>query len=452
MAKKKTTKKKTTAKKKTTKKKDEYDTTFLTGWARKMKRPVEVLEAELQAIAVELQEKHGERWTKQKCFATARRNLYGKYKNETRSSAAPWGLAPLYAGDPFDYGARRYKANIDAHSKNPAEAKKKKLVRIDRDSRGKKTVIPIDERPKTKAGKDNRNFGKPLPEHAYIMTIGGLGAPLNKKAIDEDTGESFLTIDDEKLRPFEMTISGRLADPTGKSFVGAGFDLGKWYKSKATNKTSKDNEESWELNATTVTKWNLMEDLELDLDSIPEHFANFYVPLGELQEYHDSFMEENADGTRQFCNRIVVTEGQVIDIIESDNDNNHRMLIDDESLGFGDDDSEDILESVNCWINPNFEFGFGKYSTVIMFGKTSASLKKDMATNEVLDEMGRPSIQVSGIIVKDLVEPEDIEDESGGTEDNHEAEGTVDPIIDETDTIDSDDDAADETEEEDGKW
>jgi len=48
-----------------------------------------------------------------------------------------------------------------------------------------------------------------------------------------------------------------------------------------------------------------------------------------------------------------------------------------------------------------------------------------MATNELTDEFGPPSIGVQGIVVLELVEPEDLEDDEGGTVEEAEAEGTV---------------------------
>ena len=150
------------------------------------------------------------------------------------------------------------------------------------------------------------------------------------------------------------------------------------------------------------------------------------VPLGELQEYHDNFKEISDNGKKEICKRLCVTTGQVIDIVPSDSDNSHRMTIDDESLGFGSEDDEEILDSITCWVDNKYQFEFGRQSRIMVFGSTSAGLKKDLATNEFTDEFAAPSIGVQGIVVLELVEPEDIEDESGGTEDEPEVEGTVD--------------------------
>jgi hypothetical protein len=310
---------------------------------------------------------------------------------------------PHYKSDPYDYGKARWDTHMQAYSKNQRLAQQEGKVRIEKSSSGReRTVVPIDDREKTRAGKQNKNFGKPLPEHAYIFNIGGLAIPFSAYEKEEW----------DKLKPFGITVSGRIANPTGKNFFGAGFDIGKCYKVKLTNRTPEDNETEWILNATTVSQWEEFDGLTVELEEIPDYYTDFYCELNELNEYHESFASMNDDGTRSFSRRLVVTRGQAIDIILSDDpSNSHRLLLDDESLGFG-AEGEEIPDSVTCWIPNDYEFQFGKYSEIYEFGTTNRSMKKDLSSDEYLDdEWNMTSIAIQGILVIDNVEPEDVDTE-----------------------------------------
>jgi hypothetical protein len=414
MAKKKSSKKKTTAVKKTTVNKgDVPDLSFLPIWAKKFKVDFDELSNVLEKNAEELRTRHAgnPRWTEKKIYSTARMRLRSEYMAQAKSSAIPFITNVLYATQPYDYGNKRYMANLQAYNTNPTQAQKNGLILIKK-SGGKVTdQIPIDERKLTSSGKENKNFGKPLPEHAYIMTIGGIAAPLS--SIEKENWDH--------IRPFEMTVSRQYADPNHKQYIGRGFNFGEWYKCKVTNSTPSEVKEAWKLNATSVTKWDSYDGIELDMEEIPIYFKQFYCELGDLQEYHDSYMEISITGTYQNNRRLVVTEGSVIDIAFSeDGIKNHRIVIDDESLGFMEEGEDSFVESVNCWCNPNIVIDFGKYSRILIFGSTGASLKKDIATGEVLEEFNSPSITIQGIVVLDRTEP-DIEFEEGGDE-NDEVE------------------------------
>lgn len=393
----------------------EPDLSFIPIWSKKLGKSAEELKKRLQEIVDSLMEKHAEGWSEEKLYATARRRLYSDFKSEFRSSATYWLICPLYKSEPNDFGFKKWKAAMDLYSTNPKEALAKKFVKVDRDAKGKvMQVVPLDTKLKTNAGKPNKHLGKELPEHDWIQTVGGCAIPLSAA----EKGEM------NSLRPMEMTNSRQLADPESKLFLGSGFETGKWYKVKCTNATKEDNTESWQLNGTTVSKWQAYE-LEFDNAEISKIFEQFYVPLNELTEYHTSYAEENKEGTKEYNNRIVVTEGEVVDIVLSaDGQQSHRLLLDDESLGLTDDDGE-IIESITCWIDSTMNIEFGKYSRVMVFGRTSRGLKKDMDTNELTEDWNNVSITVLGILVLDLVEPElDAEDDikQAGSTDEYDAD------------------------------
>ncbi len=412
MAKKKSSKK-SSKKKVNNTNEDIPDTSFLPIWAKKFKVDVEELTAKLEIHAAELKKRHAgnARWTQKKIYTTARRRLRSEYMAQSKSSAIPWCTNILYTTNPYDYGNKRYIENLQAYNTNPIAAKRNGLILAIKGS----DPVPIDERKLTRKGKPNKRFGKPLPLHEWIMTIGGIASPLSAVEKEEP--------DWDQIRPFEMTVSRNFADPTSKQYIGKGFKFGEWYKCKATNDTPNDATEAWKLNATSITKWQVYDGIEIDLEEIPTYFSQFYCELGDLQEYHELYMQLNDKGSYQKGNQIVVTEGSVIDIVFSDDGvKNHRIVIDDESLGSMEEESDTFVESVNCWLKPVMEIDFGKYSRILIFGKTGAGFKKDRATGETLDEFNTASITVSGIVVLDRTEPDVEFEEAGNENDEVEAE------------------------------
>lgn len=431
--------KKTTTPVKSEKSGDEPDLSFIPLWAKKLGKKAEELTKELEKIVEELRKRHGTNWNEDKYWGTARRRLYNGLKGEFKSSATVWLVNPCYKQEPNDYGNKAYQIALEKYAKNPLDAVKQGYVTVKKDSKGKTTdVIPIDIKKKTKAGKDNKNFGKPIPEHNYIQTIGGLAVPYSD--VEKD--------DYNRMRVMEMTNSRIFADPTSEKYLGKGFELGKWYKVKLSNATPTDEEEIYRLNGTSVTKWIPEKETEdLDVSQIQSYFEGFFVPLGELGEYHEGYAETNEKGNKRNSNRLVVTEGDVIEVtLSEDGNQSHRISIDDESLGLSDDDGN-IVDSVMLWVNPNTEIKFGKDSHIIVFGKTSQGKAKDLATGELTEEWGNVSITVMNLIVTELVEPE-IEEGDEEEEETTEAEEESVELDEDDVNLDADEEKEEETESE----
>jgi hypothetical protein len=400
---------------------DEYtpDLSFLPIWAKKAKTSVEKLEKTLKDTVADIKSVHKD-WAEDKIWDKARQRVYATFKGDMKSSASEWYIRVDSPGDAFDYGNAEYQKHKDAYEKNPANALKKKMVKVQTDATGKKRqIIPTDSNEKLKYDKTkaNPNFGKPIAEHAWIRSIWGLGIPSEKQEKD----------DWKFLKPSLITVSKGQADPESKAYLN--FEMGKWYKVKLTNKTAKDNTEYWDLGTSaSVSKIEEIDGFDIKIEDIPEYYEGFYASLGELNEYHDTYAEpdKNKPDEKTVSRRLVVTKGTVSSIVESeDGKSNTKIEIDDESLGF-----QENPESVVCWFPASREIPFGKLSEVYIFGDTTRTLKKDLATNELTDEWGLTSISMKGFIVIDLVEPE-VEDEEAGNDDDEveedEEEITLDP-------------------------
>jgi hypothetical protein len=288
---------------------------------------------------------------------------------------------------------------MEIYTRNPNATQQQGLARIEVDKIGqKRKVILIDRKEFTNAGKKNQNFGKPMPEHKWIQSIGGLAIP-ESKARENDW---------DVMRPSVITISDHQCDPNDRKCATKNLEIGKWYDVKLTNKTADKNVESWELNCTSVSKFTENEGMTLDLKDIPSYYgAAFFAPLNELAQYHDTFAVEGKTKTgaknpdKTVSNRVVCTRGSVIDIVPGEDGNNTRLVLDDELLG-----SLENSESVTCWLSASQKITFGKFSEIYVWGTTSRQKKKDMATNTVLDDWALPSITVNGFQIVELVEPE----------------------------------------------
>jgi hypothetical protein len=402
---------------------EDADLSYLQEWAKNknVKKSAEELEIRIREIFKEIKTAkpsmgNDEAWGK------ARTRLYAELKSDMKSPAASWLIRVDWMSDAFDYGYPKYMKQIDIYNKNPDFAKKNGIVRVETDKTGlKKRVVPLDSNENTRSGKANRNKGKPLPEHEWIQSLGGLAMPL--AAYDADNWDT--------LKPGEITVSHAQADPTGKHYALRNVEVGKWYQVKLVNKTSSENLESWELNVSQMSKFEEHEGAEIT--DIPSYYGTFYTPISELSDYHDAYAEQGKDKEGKanphstISRRILCTMGNVIEIVPGEDGNNTRISIDDESIGL------DTSESITCWFPSTMKIPFGRFSTIYIFGDSSRSQKKDLATGEWLDEWGLPNINAKGFQVIELVEPE-IEDEIGG--DDHESpdiEGDVD--IDEPDAV-----------------
>jgi hypothetical protein len=230
------------------------------------------------------------------------------------------------------------------------------------------------------------------------------------------------------LKVCNITVSGKQADPNDPKYISA-VETGKWYNADLTNKTDPTEKEVYNLNVTTQTKFELDENgIEIGLDDLPSYYDGFYVPLAEIEEYHDAYAEPakdksgKVDDNKTVSRRICMTKGQVIDIVPGEDGNSSRIVLDDENIGFSEGDYQ---ESVSCFYNG--EITFGKFSEIYVWGDTTKQRKKDFATDEYLEDWNLPTINIKGITIIDLVQPE-IDNEEGGDveEEIEESDESVD--------------------------
>jgi len=440
------------------------DLSFVPGWAERLGKDPGEIEEEYDAWVDKLTVKHGTSWPIGKIHTIARRRLYASYKDKMgrRGGGTAWIGKIYYIDSPFDWGNGLYKGQLDKYEQDPHAAVANGDVKVEKRGGRVVKVIPLDPRKKFRSGFDNKKFGEPLPEHAWIMNAFGVAMPL----ADFEKGNF------DAVRPFNLTASGNAADPDHDDFVAP--QVGIILKWRAFNKTKKDNEDSWTMgtpyafseflveyddgagNKTTdVTDYlidiedfddegNLIVDDEgnpilkrvMHDEEIPIVFEEFYSNLGDLEEYHSAFVSIDGKITesRESCYRVVIVEGDVIDIVRStDDDQSDRIYLDDETLGFGEEFQEDddgqvsVKDSVACFLNDGVPIAFGKYSHILAFATTSKTLKKDESGNVLAGEWNSVGLSVKSIIVLDYVEPDELEDDEATDADGPEPSGTIIP-------------------------
>lgn len=388
-----------------------FDFGFIKLWSKKLDKPQEEIRQMFDAIKEKLEVLHP--WDEKVLLETTRRRLFNEFKSEMRSSARYFVGVVMSNPTPFDWGNRDYEMCMDKYHTNEKRAITERYVTVKRDKTQKVIgVVPIDywkkkakEEARAKEANEEPDYSKiksrEIPEHAFIKTVGGLFMP--REAFDKQ--------DWSKLHPAEITVSGAQADPGSPKYLRP--EKGVTYKLKLTNRTPKDEEGLWLLNTTTLTKLETVEEgIDLSPDEIRQYYDALYCPLGELSEFHESDMATSDDGSKEFGQKLVMTEGDVIDIqLSDDPKQSHRIYIDDESIGMGPEDSDDLLMSTLCWFPGDEPIPFGKNSRIQVFGKTSRALKKDQDTGELTDEWGDITIGASGYNIVDLVEP-DVDDEN----------------------------------------
>jgi len=120
-------------------------------------------------------------------------------------------------------------------------------------------------------------------------------------------------------------------------------------------------------------------------DLIAEHMKSNVTSLVNLENYHNS-VANNPTKTR-----VVVTDGNVINMNMNPNSNGNRtLMLSDINADF--DYDSDGYASTTCWIPPHLDIDFGIGSHVLIVGRSNQS------RNQETQELRQCSINTFGII------------------------------------------------------
>jgi hypothetical protein len=433
------------------KKEDELDLSFITIWAKKMKKKAEDIEAELHKQAAKIQKKFPN-MGKEEVYGKARMRIFAMLKSELNSPARSFYVRKIYKAAPFDFGEWKRNKALEIYKNNPKHAKDNHFVSVKLDARGKKIVTPTDNVEFYGTNK-NKNFEKPLPEHAWGQSIGVIAIPVkdyNAKKM-------------EQMRYGEISLDGQYADPTNEDYyLGNSFGSG-WCEIALNVKKHKndkgeyiENTEMWELKPASNSDIKPVDIKDLTNDQIINIYNNIFVPLIELNEYHEAMVEpqhkeaqeKNEELNKTNSNELMVTKGQVIDIQLSDGTNSHKVVIDVEDNGFGEEEEETIPQSTSVWLDKSIDITFGRYSQILVFGNTSRARKKDFTTNEYLDDWGQTGITGKGYHIIELVSPDGDDEETEDEDYEYVDEVEVDEEEEESEDTEESEEESEESEEE----
>jgi len=428
------------------------DTNFCITWAKskKIKSTAKELEERYLKIHSEISSDKPD-WDIESVSESSRQKLHSELKAEMKSSAAGWKIKLDFGDVPNDYEGNHYQRNLEYFRKDPVKAVRGGFVRKKTDITGRKvTVVPLDERELNSSGKKNYRKGKPLKEHGYIMTIGGLAMPSVK----------FESDDWDALLPCTITVSGNACDPNHEKYILKDVQLGEWYDSKLINKTPGDVSDMYTLNTASQTKLVLADGIDIEPEDLSSYYDAFYAEFNKIEEYHNEFANfaKNKDKTenenKTTSNRICMTKAIVIDIVPPEEEDGNTRILLDRILKKGEVvDFDDEADSLTCWYGITKKVPFGKSSLIYAFGKTTQERQKDLATELYTDEWRSVSMSLKGFSIIKLVEPENIEDEEAG---DYEEDVEVDEdevVLDESETpdienVEDDEEESEEEEEE----
>lgn len=394
------------------------DLSYIPLFAKKTGKPVEYVQ-KLAKEQVSKLKKLYPKWKPEKLYPKARLRVFGILKKEMSSNAIPFYVRKITSPPPFDFGNRRYQKHLALAKENPKWAKDNNFVKFEVNARGKKIPIPIDNEPKNKWKTNgeygvNTNFRHPLPKHNWIQSMTFCGIP-----VEDYENENW-----DKLKGAILVNNKQFADPNNnESYLPDKFDNYGWYKCNFNIKIKKDEdgneieEPVWNLTPSVTSKPEYQPDIEdIDVETIFQCFEFMYVPLKELNEYHEAMVSDQHEAANKKGKELtktsngsnmIMTKGNVIDIQLSDGTNSHRIVIDTEDADFGDIDDDIIPQSTTIWADKSLKINFGKFSEILIFGSTSRTRKKDFLSNQFTEEWNQTSISAKGFCVIDLVQPED---------------------------------------------
>jgi hypothetical protein len=385
-------------------------------WIAKLGVTDEKLDEQVVEIFKEIKEENADKPV-DRLFRDSMRKLYIKYKKQLASPAVSFDFFLVSVGEKVDTVAKRrreafaeyeknrdkalfseanstgvvieaYKEDYEANDalKEYKDLAKKGVIHKAPKKTGEKdddgediykdvefAVVPIDNREKTKAGKDNRWFGRPLALKSWMRVLVGVGM----RQGEEDPKEMVITLNDELAQEV----------PPSWQFLSARFN---WYASDE-EKDNPELVERYKLGGSRATKFTSAEVDRDDFDEIiRDSVPNLYQELDELESWHD---EQDKDSQR-FC----ITEGDVTALfLEPNKSGSRRLVIDDIDLGFGDDDDE-LERGVTVWVPQHVDIDFGEESRIIVAGRVGRSRSRDEITGEYGDEYdGQIQIGATGL-------------------------------------------------------
>ena len=305
-------------------------------WCKKLGMKIEDMEKEYQAVLTEEKEIHKDLPIEQQ-EQRALLRVSMNYKKQLKSPAVTFEGVVVGVGDAFDAVKKQRQTAEDMYTGNMEKAIREGVT----DSEGR----PLDTRRTWSGGRENNNFGKPLPEHSWVRTV---------YVIATKSGETATP------RFGVLSMNGDVAKVEGiPVFVPVKF--------KAIDKT-KQGEVVMRMNSSLFTKFE--RDDSVQLPAIPQVLRTFMPDSVASIEDLDMWHEANKDN----MNRLVVVEGDADTInLEPTAFGSKLLVLTDASKTL---DIEADSPRVTCWVPGRMKIDFGMQSRIIVLGRTTRGAKR----------------------------------------------------------------------------
>ena len=335
-------------------------------------------------------------YTEQLNDERARAKVRSSLRSELASPAPVWSGMMLAASDPFDTNARHWEL---AKSRYESDERQQWIDKGFITSDGK----PIDLREVFRTGRKNPNVGKPYPKTNWMRNAVGV-----------------LATSETEPMPAKVTLSRQVALKSVPLKVPIQVRLN--------NRTPEGVLDELQLTGASVTVFRPIDDPDIPHpeDLTEKYCAKYFTTLAELELKHQGFIlnPKRREGVRIRLDplRLTLLDCNLVfvDPAKNETTGNYRMVVEDDSIGFGED--EQGRRGTVIWLPehlyPEVEHA-GRGTRMFIFGQsTQPQTRIDFTTGERLNEPGDVGINATGLMVRrgwflekdeDIAEGEEVE-------------------------------------------
>lgn len=335
-------------------------------WSKKLGRPMTEL-TKMYDGAYEVLARMGK--PEELLDEMARSRVKAQLRSEFASPAIPFKGKILAASPGFNVNARKWE---DAATMFKSPERDQWIANDVINEKGE----PLDTLEFYSTGKKNPRFGKPLPRENFLANAFGVLATADTEPL---AAKVTLSRDKAKiLVPINEPVTVRL------------------------NNRTKKGDTFLTLSSGSPTAFRKIEDPDIpDAETlITMYCEEFFTVLKNLEKVHLSTLNPKKQN-KPDPTRITIVEAELVNISPpTRDDGNYRMVIQDQDMGFTDEEKRGTTAWVPQWLYPAVEDA-GPGTRMFIIGQTTQPQTRiDFATGETLNEPGDVGLNALGIHIK----------------------------------------------------
>lgn len=319
-------------------------------------------------------------YTEQLNDEKARARVRSALRSEMASPAPVWTGMVLAASEAFNINERHY---VDAAAKFASDEKDQWIDKGFITSEG----LPVDQREFYRTGRKNPGHRKPYPRFNWLRNAVGV--------LSTGTGEPL---------PAKITLSRQVALRT--------IPLNIPVQVRLNNRTPEGVTDELILTGATVTQFRPIDDPDIPHpeDVIEKYLAKYFCSLINILEHHNGFIinkkavEEQGARPRLDPTRLTLLDANLVFVDPEPNETtgNHRLVVDDDSIGFGEEDEG--RRGTVIWLPkefyPEIEHA-GRGTRMYIMGQTTQPQRSmNFETGEMENVPGDVGMNATGLIVR----------------------------------------------------